>query len=178
MKTPVHQALVTVHEGGGDCQQVEVDRVLEVKPYACLSWVARPEVVICEDKEQAQAASEDHQPGQVDLYVNASERNGRAGIRVYAMTSRVRISKTVAGSEQADAHLTELLAISEVANLPWVPECTAFDNDGGEVPASSIRIISDSQSALLSVQSWRASACQEVLAEIVKKLLMVKVTLQ
>jgi hypothetical protein len=45
------------------------------------------------------------------------------------------------------------------------------------VPASSIRIFSDAQSALLSVQSWRASACQEVVTEIVKKLRMIDVTL-
>ena len=35
------------------CQDVEVDRVLELKPYACPPWVARPEVVICKDEEQA-----------------------------------------------------------------------------------------------------------------------------
>lgn len=159
------------------CQEVEVDRVLEVKPYACPPWVARPEVVICEDEEQAQAAVGDYQPGQVDLYVDASVRNGRAGIGVFAMPSRVRLSKTVASSEQADAHLTELLAIRKAANWPWVPACIAFDSDGRKVPASSIRIFSDAQSALLSVQSWRASACQKVVAEIVKKLHMSNVTL-
>jgi hypothetical protein len=37
-----------------------------------------------------------YQPGQVDLYVDASVRNGRAGIRVYARPSRVCVSKTVA----------------------------------------------------------------------------------
>ncbi|OAL42616.1 hypothetical protein IQ07DRAFT_593664 [Pyrenochaeta sp. DS3sAY3a] len=50
-------------------------------------------------------------------------------------------------------------------------------DDARPVPASSIRIFSDSQSALLSVQSWRASVCQEVVAEIVKKLRMVNATL-
>jgi len=36
---------------------------------------------------------------------------------------------------------------------------------------------SDAQSALLSVQSWRASACQEVVGEIIKKLRMSNITL-
>ncbi|PVH90379.1 hypothetical protein DM02DRAFT_681160 [Periconia macrospinosa] len=53
----------------------------------------------------------------------------------------------------------------------------AMDQTGFPTPASKIRIFSDSQSALLSVQSWRPSACQEVVAEIVKKLWMTNVTL-
>jgi hypothetical protein len=40
------------------CEGVKVDRVLEVKAYACPPWVARPEVVICEDREQAAALTE------------------------------------------------------------------------------------------------------------------------
>jgi ribonuclease HI len=159
------------------CADVQIDTVLEVKPYACPPWVARPKVVICEDEEQAQAAVEEYQPGQVDLYVDASVRNGRAGIVIYAKPSRVRISKTVASADQADAHLTELLAISEAANWPWGPSCVAHDSEGRPVPASSIRIFSDAQSALQSVQSWRASACQEAVAEIVRKLRMANVTL-
>jgi ribonuclease HI len=46
----------------------------------------------------------------------------------------------------------------------------AYDGSGNPVPASSIRIFSDSQSALQSVQSWRASACQEIVTEIIRKL--------
>jgi len=159
------------------CADVRMDTVLEVKPYACPPWVARPEVMICGDEEQARAAAEDCQPGQVDLYVDASVRNGRAGIGIYARPSHVCISKTVAGSDQADAHLTELLAISQAANWPWSPACVALDGDGRPAPASSIRVFSDSQSALQSIRSWRASACQEVVAEIIKKLWMSKVTL-
>jgi hypothetical protein len=140
------------------CADVRIDAVLEVKPYACAPWVVRPEV-ICEDKKQAQAIAEDYQPGQVDLYVDVSVRNGRAGIGVYARPSRVCVSRTVASSEQADAHLTEQLAISEAASWPWSLSCESHDSDGRPMPTSSIRIFSDSQSALLSVKSWRASAC-------------------
>lgn len=111
------------------------------------------------------------------MYMDASVRNGRAGIGIYAKPSRVRISKTVASSDQADAHLTELLAISEAANWLWGPFCVAHDSEGRPVPASSIRMSSAVQSALQSVQSWRASACQEAVAEIVRKLRMVNVTL-
>jgi len=50
--------------------------------------------------------------------VDASVRNDRVGIRVYARPLRVCILKTVVSSEQADVYLTELLAISEAANWP------------------------------------------------------------
>src|SRR6187549_1441769 len=69
------------------------------------------------------------------------------------------------------------MAISEAANWPWDPSCTTIDETGCQVPASHVRIFSDAQSALLSVQSWRASACQEVVDEIIKKLRMSSTTL-
>jgi hypothetical protein len=53
----------------------------------------------------------------------------------------------------------------------------ACDRDGIPVPAPSIWIFSDAQSALQSVQSWRASACQEVVADIIKKLYMTNIAL-
>lgn len=159
------------------CKEVPVGKVLEVKAYARPPWVARPEVRILEDKKQAQDITKDYQPGQVDIYVDGSVRKGKAGIGIYATPSQTHISRTVASSDQADAHFTELLAISEAANWPWSPSCMAFDRNGYPVPASSIRIFSDSQSALQSVQSWRASACQEIVAEIMGKLQRANVTL-
>jgi len=33
------------------CKDVKVDGVIEVKAYASPPWVARPEVVLCKDKE-------------------------------------------------------------------------------------------------------------------------------
>jgi hypothetical protein len=108
------------------CEEVRMDDVMEVKPYACPPWVAGPAVVICEDKEQVQGIINDYRSGQVDIYVDASVRNGRAGVGVYA-TPSVSISKTVASADQVDAHVTELLAISEAANWPWSPSCMAMD---------------------------------------------------
>src|SRR5947199_2822740 len=159
------------------CKEIRVDEVLKVKAYACPPWVARPEVTIPEDKEQAQTIVEEYKPGQVDLYVDASVQKGRAGIGVYAMPSQERISKVVASSEQADAHVTELIAINEAANWPWGPSCTALNREGLLAPASRVRIFSDSQSALMAIQSWKASACQEIVAEIIKKLQGSNVTL-
>ena len=135
------------------CKEIRIDRVLEVQAYACPPWVARPEVTILKDEEQAQMVIEDYKPGQVDLYVDASVHKGKAGISMYAMLSQVCISKVVASSDQADAHVTELIAISEAANWPWGPSCTAFDREGLPVLASSIQIFSDLQSALMSIQS-------------------------
>jgi ribonuclease HI len=133
--------------------------------------------MIFEDEEQSLAVIEDYKPGQVNIYVDASVRKGRAGIGVYATPSQAHISTIVASSDQADAHLTELVAINEAANLPWGPSSVALDGDGFPLPAYSIRFFLDSQSALLSMQSWRASACQEVVAEIIKKLWMSNVVL-
>ena len=151
--------------------------MLEVKAYTCPPWVARPEVKILADEEQAQAVVKEYEPGQVDIYVDASVRNGRAGIRVYATPSQAHISKTVASLEQADAHLTELIAINKAANWPWGPACAALDSEGRPTPATSIWVFPDLQSALLSIASWRASACQAVVAEVIKKLRMGNVTL-
>jgi ribonuclease HI len=147
-----------------------VDKVLKVKAYACPPWIARPEVEMLKDIEQAQEVVKNYKAGQADIYVDASVRNGRAGIGIYAMPSRVCVSKVVASSDQADIHFVELLAINEAANWPWSPSCMASDKDGYSVPASSIRIFSDSQSALRSIQSWRAGACQEIVTEIIRKL--------
>ncbi|KAI9853710.1 MAG: hypothetical protein M1813_001826, partial [Trichoglossum hirsutum] len=75
-----------------------------------------PEVTIPEDEEQAQTIVKDYELGQVDLYVDASIQKGRADIGVYAIPSQKSISKVVASLKQADAHTTELIAISEAAN--------------------------------------------------------------
>ena len=74
-------------------EDVQVNGVLEVKPYACPPWVAKPNVVIWKDEEHARAIIEDYKPGQVDIYVDASVRNGRAGVGVYAMPSKATLSK-------------------------------------------------------------------------------------
>jgi ribonuclease HI len=129
------------------------------------------------DIKQAQEIVKDYKAGQADIYVDASVHNRRAGIGIYATPSQVQVSKTVASSDQANVHLTELLAISEAANWLWGPSCIASNRDGHPVLASNIQIFSDSQSALQSVQSWRAGVCQETVTEIIKKLQRTNVTL-
>jgi ribonuclease HI len=129
------------------------------------------------DIEQAQEVVKNYEAGQVDIYVDTSVHNGKAGIEICAIPSQVYVSKVVASSNQADTHFAELLAISEAANWLWSLSCMAFDRDGYPIPATSIRIFSDSQSALQSVQSWRAGACQEMVAEIIRKLQGTNVTL-
>ncbi|RYP19375.1 hypothetical protein DL766_008456 [Monosporascus sp. MC13-8B] len=118
------------------CEDVKVDEVLEVKAYACPPWVARPEVVIRKDKEQAEAIIQDYVPGQVGIFVDGSVRNGRAGIGIYATPCKARISKTVASSIQGDPHPTELLKINETAHWPWSPSSEALDR--GRARSSSI----------------------------------------
>jgi hypothetical protein len=88
------------------CEDVRVNETLEVKAYACPPWVARPEIGICEGEVQVRAIIEDYRPRQADIYVDASVRNGRAGVGIYATPPNACISKTVVSSDQADAHLT------------------------------------------------------------------------
>jgi hypothetical protein len=98
------------------CQEVQVGKVLEVKAYACPLWIPRPEVRILENTEQAQEITEHYILGQVNIYVDGSVCKGKAGIGIYTTSSHVYISRTIASSDQADAHFTELLAISKAAN--------------------------------------------------------------
>ena len=98
------------------CKEVQVNGVLEVKLYACSPQVAKLDVVIYKDDEQALVIIKDYQLGQVDIYVNALVRNGRAGVGIYATPSKVQILKTVVSFNQANAYLTKLLAINKAAN--------------------------------------------------------------
>ncbi|KAF9728465.1 zinc knuckle [Paraphaeosphaeria minitans] len=138
------------------CEEIHMDDVMEVKPYACPPWVGRPEVLTCEGEEQARDIIDEYRQGQMDIFVDASD-GGQLG-------PGGRASHGAIGDQRG-------------GQLPWNPRCTARDQAGSPVPASRIRIFSDAQSALLSVQSWRASACQEVVGEIMKKLRMSNITL-
>ena len=109
------------------CKDIQVNGVLEVKPYIYPPWVAKPNVVIYKDKEYARAIIKDYKLGQVNIYINTSVYNGRARIGVYATLSKVMLLKTVASFNQADAYLTKLLVINEAANWPWDPMYMAID---------------------------------------------------
>ena len=43
------------------CGDVQVNKVLKVKPYAYPPWVARPDLVICKDEEHALKINVIHQ---------------------------------------------------------------------------------------------------------------------
>ena len=73
--------------------------MLEVKPYICPPWVAKPNIVIYKDKEHARAIIKDYRLGQVDIYVDVLVCNGRAGVDVYTTPSKATLSKTVASSD-------------------------------------------------------------------------------
>jgi len=55
-------------------------------------------MVIYKDKEYAQAIIKDYKLGQVNIYINASVHNGRAGIGVYTTPFKVMLLKTVVSS--------------------------------------------------------------------------------
>ena len=120
------------------CKDIKVDKIIEVKVYACLPQVTRPEVKILKDTKQAQEVIESYKPEQVNIYVNALVQRCKAGIRIYTTPSQVYVLKVVVRSNQVDIHLAELLAINKVANWPWSPSCIASDDDGYLILASSI----------------------------------------
>jgi hypothetical protein len=92
--------------------------------------------------------------------------DGVLEVKPYACPPRVPRPKVVMCKDEEEA----LAVINEAANWPWDPSCMALDREGLPTYASRVRIFSDSQSALQSISSWRASVCQEVIAEIIKKL--------
>lgn len=105
------------------CEEVQVDRVLEVKAYPC-AWVARPEVLIYQDNKQTEATIENCERGQIDLYTThgcvgvqrrrvsrPTPRHHRHAFRTYS------IGELGPGARS----LTKPLAVIEAANWPWDP---------------------------------------------------------
>jgi hypothetical protein len=67
-------------------------------------WLRRGDI---QGQRGCQAVIEDYNSGQVNIYVDASVRNGTAGVAMYATPSKTTISSTVGSSEQPNTHPTE-----------------------------------------------------------------------
>jgi ribonuclease HI len=92
------------------------------------------------DKESANLTTAE-EPETIDFYTDGSVRNGRAGIGIW--TSAWEVSKTIRRAKETNVHLTELEAI-------WIAiKGLAHENNR----LVKIRVSSDSQSALRSIQS-------------------------
>lgn len=92
------------------------------------------------EREQAKHATATEY-ATVDFYTDGSVRNGRAGIGIW--TSTWEASNLVGRADETNAHLTELLAIWMV--IKGIPS-----DSSSQV---QIRVFSDSQGALQSIQN-------------------------
>lgn len=120
---------------------IEAGRAEKIPAVGCEPWGPRAYVHI-PDREQAKLATAT-KPKTVDFYTDGSVRNGRAGIEIW--TAAWEASKTTSRAEDTNIHHTELEAI-------W----TAIKNTSHETDWTvRVRIFSDNQGALRSIQNPR-----------------------
>ncbi|KAG9511564.1 hypothetical protein KCV07_g10085, partial [Aureobasidium melanogenum] len=103
------------------------------------TWSPKAHVHIL-DKEAAELATP-KQPATIGLYTDGSVRNGRAGIAIWI--SDWEVSRAIRRAEETNVHQTELGAI-------WMA-IKGLSHENNRLV--KIRVFSDSQSALRSIQS-------------------------
>ena len=142
--------------------ELDINHIMKIKPFACPHGQARPRTVICQDEEQAMAIASKRVPRTLDIFTDGPIRNGRAGVGVYIPQKQQELSITLRLADMTDAHAIELEAIREATQwLYWYFKKTRVH------PYGRVRIFSDSQSAIQSMASMRASCCQKVITRII-----------
>ncbi|KAG9801086.1 hypothetical protein KCU95_g30, partial [Aureobasidium melanogenum] len=120
-------------------KEFNANRAEKIPAIGCEPWSLKAHVHIL-DKEAAKLATVE-QPATIGFYTDGSVRNGRADIGIW--TSAWEVSRTIRRAEETNVHLTELEAI-------WIAiKGLAHENNR----LVKIRVFSDSQSALRSIQS-------------------------
>jgi ribonuclease HI len=120
-------------------KELNANRAEKIPAIGCEPWSPKAHVHIL-DKEAAKLATVE-QPATIDFYTDGSVRNGRAGIGIWA--SAWEASRTIRRTEETNVHLTELEAI-------WVA-IKGLSHEHNRLV--KIRVFTDSQSALRSIQS-------------------------
>jgi ribonuclease HI len=119
-------------------------------------WAPKAHVHILDREGAKQATATEY--ATVDFYTDGSVRNGRAGIGIW--TSTWEMSKLIGREEDTNAHHTELLAIWMV--IKGIP------NDRSS--QVRIRVFSDSQSALQSIQNSKVNDSINLVLKIREKI--------
>ena len=128
----------------------------KIPTVGCEPWVPKPRVYILNKEQAKQTTATEY--ATVDFYTDGSVRNGRAGIGIW--TSAWEASKLVGREEDTNVHHTELLAIwTAIKGIP--------DNMNSQV---RIRVFSDSQGALQSVQSPKINDSINIVMKIREKI--------
>jgi len=120
---------------------IDAWKVATIDPVAIAPWKAPMQTSI-KDKEDAINA-EKHNTGLLDVYTDASVRNGRAGIGVF-ITPNTRVSQTRAQANAITTVMAELAAI-------WKAIHTV--KTGAWNPGIPIRISTDSKAAVRNI-AW------------------------
>ena len=137
-------------------KDIKAGRAEKIPAVGCEPWGPKAYVHIL-DREQARVATATR-PETVDFYTDGSVRNGRAGIGVW--TSAWEVSKTTSRAEDTNVHHTELEAI-------W----TAIKHISHETNRTiRIRIFSDNQGALRSIQTPRINDSLNLVLKIRQKI--------
>jgi ribonuclease HI len=136
---PIRRFNSPLRKAAGLFREFNANRAEKIPAIGCEPWSPKADVHIL-DKEAAKLATAE-QPATINFYTDGSVRNGRAGIWIW--TSVWEVSRTIRRAEETNVHLTELEAI-------WVA-IKGLSHEINELV--KIRVFSDSQSALRSIQS-------------------------
>jgi ribonuclease HI len=136
---PIRRFNSPLRKAAGLFKELNANRSEKIPAVGCEPWSPKAHVHIL-DKDTAKLATEE-QPATIDFYTDGSVRNGRAGVGIW--TSAWEVSRTIRRAEEINVHLTELEAI-------WMAIKSLSHEHNRLV---KIRVFTDSQSALRSIQS-------------------------
>jgi ribonuclease HI len=129
--------------------------VAVIDPVAVAPWTAPVKTVI-KDRDEALDDASTPRPQTVDIFSDASIRNGKVGIGLFS-AHHIQLSETVAQAGTATVLMAELAAIWLAATL-----ASARVEDQG----AQARIFTDSKAALRAIAWPRRSQNQELVAAI------------
>jgi len=153
---PIKRFNSTLRKAAALFKELDANRAEKIPATGCEPWSPKPHVHIL-DKEAAKLATVE-QPATIDLYADGSVRNGRAGIGIW--TSAWEVSRTIRRAEETNVHLTELEAI-------WMA-IKGLSHENNRLV--KIRVFSDSQSALRSIQSAKINDSLSLVMKIREKI--------
>jgi ribonuclease HI len=140
---PIRRFISPLRKAAALFKELNANRAEKIPNIGCEPWSPKAHVHIL-DKEAAKLATTE-QPATIDFYTDGSVRNGRAGIGIW--TSAWEVSRTIRRAEETNVHLTELEAI-------WMA-IKGLSHENNRLV--KIRVFTDSQSALRSIQSAKVN---------------------
>ena len=154
-RAPTHRRFTSpMQEMARRFNLVNADRVATIDPVAVAPWTAPVKTVIKEREEALQEADR-RTDGTLDVYADASIREGKVGVGVY-VDANTQLCETVAQADAATVLMAELAAIWKAVHLVK----RIWD------PGTQARIFTDSKAALHAIAWPRRDQNQELAAAI------------